>query len=157
MDGAGPIDLMSSPEPIIETCTCVAIRKAARHVTQFYDRHLAPLGITTSQYSVLSRIARHGAIGIHALASELGMDRSTMSRTVTPLERAGLVAVGADPGDRRSRLMRLTPIGETCLAKARLLWRVAQSAFERAYGPDAAGDLNRTLARLSATALPLPG
>ena len=27
--------------PPLEECTCLAVRQAARHVTQFYDRHLA--------------------------------------------------------------------------------------------------------------------
>ena len=32
-----------------EICTCLAIRQAARHVTQFYDQFLAPLGLRTTQ------------------------------------------------------------------------------------------------------------
>ena len=28
--------------PQVEECTCLAVRQAARHITQFYDQHLAP-------------------------------------------------------------------------------------------------------------------
>src|SRR4030088_2944710 len=46
------------PEPAI--CNCLALRQAARHTTQLYDRHLAPEGLRTTQYSILSKLARLG-------------------------------------------------------------------------------------------------
>ena len=42
--------------PPLEECTCLAVRQAARHVTQFYDRHLAPAGLRTTQFSILARL-----------------------------------------------------------------------------------------------------
>ena len=53
--------------PPLEECTCLAVRQAARHVTQFYDRHLAPVGLRTTQFSILARLRRHGAMTINAL------------------------------------------------------------------------------------------
>ena len=37
-------------------CNCLAIRQAARHVTQFYDQLLARSGLRTTQYSILGRL-----------------------------------------------------------------------------------------------------
>ena len=42
--------------PPLEECTCLAVRQAARHVTQFYDRHLASAGLRTTQFSILARL-----------------------------------------------------------------------------------------------------
>jgi DNA-binding MarR family transcriptional regulator len=47
-----------------------------------------------------------------------------------PLERRGLVMVAADPGDRRSRLMALTPKGMTLLAKAVPIWECTHQEIE---------------------------
>jgi hypothetical protein len=33
-----------------EDCNCLAVRQAARHVTQFYDQFLAPSGLRTTQF-----------------------------------------------------------------------------------------------------------
>ena len=32
--------MLNDKLPRLEECTCLAVRQAARHVTQFYDQHL---------------------------------------------------------------------------------------------------------------------
>ena len=54
-------------------CNCLALRQAARHVTQFYDQHLAPTGLRTTQFSILAKLKRLGPLTINALARELVM------------------------------------------------------------------------------------
>ena len=41
-------------------CNCLALRQAARHVSQLYDQHLAEVGLRTSQYSILAKLRRLG-------------------------------------------------------------------------------------------------
>jgi len=36
----------SDTEKTVQVCNCLALRQAARHVTQFYDQCLAPTGLT---------------------------------------------------------------------------------------------------------------
>src|SRR5262250_1950954 len=91
-----------------EDCVCLAVRQAARHVTQFYDQFLAPAGLRTSQFSVLAKLKRLGPMTINALAAELVMDRTTLGRNILPLEREGLIAVETGKSDRRSKELRLT-------------------------------------------------
>ncbi len=50
------------------------------------------------------------------VAALLGMDRTTLTATLKPLGRRGLITVAADPADRRSRLLSLTPDGHAVLA-----------------------------------------
>jgi DNA-binding MarR family transcriptional regulator len=131
-------------------CNCLAIRQAARQVTQLYDRHLSAAGLRTTQYSVLAKLDRLGPQAINELAASLVMDRTTMGRALRPLEREGLIAIG--PGrDGRTRALRLTPAGKRRLTKAVPHWRQAQDAFEASYGSAQAARLRAELARVVTT------
>ena len=129
------------------TCNCFAVRQAARRISGFYDGHLAAAGLRTTQFSVLSHLAKLGPLAINGLAGAMGADRTTMGRAVRPLEREGLVAIG--PGrDGRTRALALTEAGRRRLEEARPHWRRAQAAFEAAYGADEATALRAALARV---------
>src|SRR5271169_2843431 len=89
-------------------CNCLALRQATRHVTQFYDQFISPLGLRATQYSILARLHRKGAMTINALAAALVMDRTTLGRNILPLQRDGLIEIIASPADRRRRELRLS-------------------------------------------------
>jgi DNA-binding MarR family transcriptional regulator len=128
-------------------CNCLALRQAARHVSALYDRHLAPEGITTAQYSILAKLKRLGPQPIGALAAMMVMDRTTTTRAVRPLARDKLVAIS--PGaDERTRLVSITPAGEKRTKAAAARWREAQKEFETGYGAEAAERLRRDLAEV---------
>src|SRR6202012_184914 len=91
-----------------QDCNCLAVRQAARHITQFYDQFLAPSGLRTTQVSILAKLLRLGPMTIHALAAERVMDRTTLGRNILPLERDGLIAVERGSRDRRSKELQLT-------------------------------------------------
>jgi DNA-binding MarR family transcriptional regulator len=132
-------------EPAI--CNCLALRQAARHATQMYDRHLAPTGLKTTQYSILAKLDRLGPQPINALAGLMVMDRTTTTRAVRPLARDKLVAIS--PGkDERTRIVRITPAGEKRVKAAAARWRAAQEEFETGYGGAAAERLRQELARV---------
>lgn len=139
-----------------DLCNALALRKASRHLTQFYDRHLAGSGITVTQFSILSRLRIHGPRTINELAADLATDRTTMGRNLRPLERDGLVAIQADGRDARRRAISVTPAGLERARIARDGWKAAQAAFETRYGADHARALRETLAGLVALDLPHP-
>src|SRR5579871_6377970 len=115
-------------------CNCLALRQATRHVTQFYDQFLVPAGIRATQYSILARLDRKGAMTINALAAALVMDRTTLGRNIRPLQRDGLVAIGPGKTDRRRRELRLTETGKTRFQAAQKAWARAQDNFEHVFG-----------------------
>lgn len=129
----------------LPSCTCFAVRRAARHVTQLYDAHLAPTGLRTTQYSLLKALAEPGPHNLGAVAARMGLDRTTLGRNLRPLERDGLVAIDVDPADRRGRALTVTEEGQARLAQAQACWAQAQDAFEQGYGPDATAALHQTL------------
>ena len=126
-------------------CNCLALRQAARHVTQFYDQFLASSGLRSTQYSILARLQRRGPMTINALAGELVMDRTTLGRNILPLQRDGLIAVGPGKSDRRSRELRLTAAGTARFRSALKAWKAAQARFETAFGAKRAGELRALL------------
>jgi DNA-binding MarR family transcriptional regulator len=131
------------PEP--ENCNCFAVRSAARHVTQLYDRFLAPIGLRVTQFSILAKLNRLGPLTINALARDMVMDRTTLGRNILPLERDGLIRIEATASDRRAKELHLTKAGEKRLQVARKGWSEAQARFETTFGPRRAADLRKIL------------
>jgi len=129
----------------MQECNCLAVRQAARHLSQFYDQCVAPAGLRTTQVSILAKLQRLGPMTINALAGELVMDRTTLGRTMLPLERDGLIRVRDGTSDRRSKELHLTKSGAERLRAARKLWSEAQMRFEAVFGADRALSLRREL------------
>ncbi len=131
-------------------CNCLALRQAARHVSQIYDGHLASESLRTTQYSVLAKSNRLEPMSINELANSMVMDRTTLGRAIRPLERDGLLMIGAGD-DGRTRSLRLTARGEARLKAAKAKWREAQREFEIAFGARDAADLRTVLQRVVST------
>ena len=129
----------------VPECNCLAVRQAARRVTQFYDQFLAPAGLRTTQFSILGRLRRKGPMTINALAADLVMDRTTLGRNILPLERDGLIRIEPGASDRRSKEIRVTKAGEKRLAIAAKRWAEAQAQFESAFGNARAAELRALL------------
>jgi DNA-binding MarR family transcriptional regulator len=136
-----------------EVCTCLALRQAARHVTQFYDQSLAPIGLRTTQMSILAKLKGLGPMPVNALARELVMDRTTLGRNMLPLAREGLIAIAPRSTDRRSKELQLTNAGAARLKTAVKIWQRAQTQFATAFGDTRTVELRALLRQVSATEL----
>jgi DNA-binding MarR family transcriptional regulator len=134
-----------------EDCNCLAVRQAARHITQFYDQWLAPSGLRTTQFSILAKLRRLGPMTINALAAEMVMDRTTLGRNILPLERDALVAVAQGRRDRRSKELRITEAGEASFRAGLKGWRDAQQRFEAVFGLDRTTNMRSLLHAVAAT------
>jgi DNA-binding MarR family transcriptional regulator len=134
-------------------CNCLAVRQAARYITQFYDRCLAGTGLRTTQYGVLARLKRQGPMSINTLSAALVVDRTTLGRNIRPLERDGLIAIGSDPADGRSKILHLTKVGEARFRRAEKHWVEAQKHFEQVYGGRQASQLRESLRAVIASDL----
>jgi DNA-binding MarR family transcriptional regulator len=139
-----------------QECNCFAVRSAARHVSQFYDQVLAPTGLRTTQFSILSKLKRMGPLTINRLAEDMAMDRTTLGRNILPLERDGLIRIGSAANDRRAKELHLTKAGEKRLQAASKGWSEAQARFETTFGPKRAADLRSMLRAVVATDFAAP-
>ncbi|QCK88447.1 MarR family transcriptional regulator [Phreatobacter aquaticus] len=144
------LPLIASPS----ACTCARVRKAARRVSQIYDQHIEPYGLTVTQFGILAQLRSLDGVSIGQLAERMVMDPTSLTRGLKPLERRGLVAQAPDPNDRRARRLTLTEEGRQALRAARPGWERAQAQVAAALGPvhlaDLTDALDTALARLSA-------
>jgi DNA-binding MarR family transcriptional regulator len=148
---APPATTTADPKP--ELCNCLALRQAARHVTQFYDGYLAAADLRTTQFSILIKLKRMGPLTINALASHLVMDRTTLGRNIRPLEREGLIVVRTGQDDRRSKELHLTAAGAARLRTASRAWAEAQKRFEAVFGRGRASEMRGLLRDVTASKL----
>ena len=138
-------------------CNCLALRKATRRITQFYDAVLVDANIRSTQYHIIAHLGRRpDGDTIGRIAHELVLDRATLGHSLKPIEDAGFVdyKVGKD---RRSRVISLTKKGKAKLDEARPLWSRAQRAFEKEFGQDDSERLRSSLdsvAEMKLTASP---
>src|SRR6476620_11999538 len=138
-----PVETLRRPED----CNCFAVRSAARHISQFYDQFLAPIGLRTTQFSILATLKQRGPLTINALANDMVMDRTTLGRNVLPLERDGLIRIEPIASDRRAKELHLTNAGEKRLQAALKALSQAQAQFETTFGTKRAVGASRVAAR----------
>ncbi|MET7395654.1 MarR family transcriptional regulator [Dactylosporangium sp. NPDC005572] len=79
-------------------------------------------GLERPAYVLLSRIAVDGPFRLSALAADVSLDLSTVSRQVAALEQAGLVRRAQDPSDRRASLVEITELGTEVFTENRDRW-----------------------------------
>jgi DNA-binding MarR family transcriptional regulator len=138
-------------QPRFHECNCLAIRQAARHITQFYDQILAPAGLRTTQFGILSRLRRSGPMTINELAAELVMDRTTLGRNILPLQRDGLIEVAPGTTDRRRHELSITDLGVERHRGALKCWAEAQKRFGDVFGDERAAALRGLLREVTAS------
>src|SRR5471032_2062534 len=128
---------LQSSVPAHGVCNCGALRRASRRISQLCDAALAPAGIKSTQFAILSELERSGGaepVTMCKLAGAMIMDRSTLGHNLRPLQRDQLVVMRLAEDDRRKRYVALTPKGKVILRHARSLWRRAEQQFEKVLG-----------------------
>jgi len=128
---------MAVTNPTFETtlqvrgaCLCLHVQRAARALARRFDGALRPLGLTNGQFSLLMSLNRPQPPDMGAVAALLGMDRTTLTAALKPLQRRRLLKITVDPADRRGRRMTLTSRGRRLLAVAVPIWRTTHAAVE---------------------------
>ncbi|WP_245687940.1 MarR family winged helix-turn-helix transcriptional regulator [Rhodococcus phenolicus] len=86
----------------------VTFGKIARRVDR---RSSGEDGLTRTQFSLLSTVARHEEIGVREVAEIEGLNPTMLSRMLGKLEDAGLLTRSPDPGDKRVVRARITDAG----------------------------------------------
>lgn len=112
-------------------CLCLHVQRAARATARRFDEALRPLELTNGQFSLLMSLNRPGPAKMAEICSLLAMDRTTLTANLKPLERRGLMRVGVDQADRRSRLLTLTEAGRKLLARAMPIWTRTHEEIDR--------------------------
>jgi len=88
------------------------VRVLVRHLGILEKSDAMCCGVSLAQCHAIVEIGRKGKINLNDLADLLGVDKSTMSRTINNLVESGLAARDLDGGDRRYVVIQLTENGQ---------------------------------------------
>ena len=110
-------------------CACAKLRRSARIVSTLYDAALEPCGLSVVQFSLLRMLQRSGPSSLTQFAEAAGYDRTTLNRTLKPLEAAGLVA-SSPSKDKRTRIVGVTDAGKAAMRRGQPRWEEAQQRIE---------------------------
>lgn len=99
-----------------------AVETIQREMTIFARRARASAGrmhpeLSLVSYTLLGHLEESGGCRATDLAAHHALDKSTVSRQVTALERAGLIERRTDPEDHRVQVLDLTEAGREILAQ----------------------------------------
>jgi len=130
----------------MDACTCGEIRRAARAVTLLYDKAFESSGLLSTQLGVLYAIYNSASITISQLAGELDMDRTTLTRNLSVLERRGLINITSGK-DHRTRIITITSKGTNSITNAIPLWNEIQRKVKREMGEKAWHELIQSLSQ----------
>jgi DNA-binding MarR family transcriptional regulator len=124
---------MTADLALCRQCHCLAARRAARTITRHYEAGLRRHGLRATQFSILAALALGGPKPLGRLAEVLGLERTTLTRSATLLERDGWVRAGRSE-DGRQRPLRLTASGRRKLVAAYPAWKAAQDSAAKKFG-----------------------
>ena len=133
-------------------CACANIRRAARAVTRLYDQELFGAGLEATQFTIIMALSRTGEVSQGILGDFLGLDSTTLSRSLRPLLREGWIR--SKPGDdRREKRLDLTPEGRLKYKELLPKWERAQERLKQTMTDESWDQMQRTLADVSKAAI----
>jgi MarR family transcriptional regulator for hemolysin len=92
-----------------ENDLCILLSDVARHMRTYGNQLAQRHGTTFVQLKILERLQREPDISQNELAAITELSPMTVARLVDRLEELGLVKRCADPEDRRTWRLQLTP------------------------------------------------
>jgi DNA-binding MarR family transcriptional regulator len=116
-------------------CFCLASRQAARKITRLYDSYMQESGIRVTQFTILSQLMLRGEMSIGKLAGTLGMERTTLTRNLAPLEQQKWISIKAGE-DPRARMISITGQGRSVVRRSFPFWSKAQAHIGKLLGAD---------------------
>jgi len=119
---------MQPPKLPLDSQLCFSLYGASMAVNRTYKPMLDKLGLTYTQYLVLSTLWEEDGLPISSIADRLSLESSTITPLVKRLEAAGFVARKRNPLDERQVIVSLEAKGRALNQKTACL---TQALLER--------------------------
>lgn len=117
-------------------------------MTALYDKQFEALGISVTQYSLLSNIKELGPCNVSDLAIYVDLERTTVVRTLKPLFQKGWIR-DVSSKDERNRKIIVTEKGDILLGQAEDIWHHVQEEIQNRIGKEDLENFERILSKLS--------
>jgi DNA-binding MarR family transcriptional regulator len=141
---AAPADIAEIAENTSAACISTRVRQLSRIITRIYDDAMRPLGITASQFTLLTQLAQQDGITAVEIGHSLDIEKSTLSRNLKRLLQDGFITMDP-PAGRRGRGLHLTLKGTSVIQQGFPVWREAQTRTIRVLGPESRSILDALL------------
>ena len=92
------------------------IRRAHQVSVAVFSEAMSGFGVTPVQFAILNALIGVAGIDQISLAQRVSFDAATIGSVIGRLETKGWIHRQPAPGDRRRKLLRLTPEGELAVA-----------------------------------------
>jgi len=87
---------------------CTQLTRAARKIVSYYNRELAPIGLTAQQLIALGILIFEEDLGLGQFAKRLKMGKAGAATMIKRLEAMGLVKKEPHPSDARLIILKIT-------------------------------------------------
>jgi DNA-binding MarR family transcriptional regulator len=116
-------------------CMCASFRRAARALTQLYDDALRPLGLRTTQFTILQALSLAGEVSQGQLGEILVLDSTTLTRTLAIMRHRKWIDTRRG-SDGRERLLSLSEAGRAQLDRVSPAWLRVQDRLQSQFGDE---------------------
>jgi len=116
-----------------DECTGFNLKRTTRIVQNLFDQAFKPVGLEGTQYTVLGHIFVNGPITLTKLADLMQVDRTTLARNLSPLEKKEFIEI-KQGSDKRAKVINITGSGKEVLSDALPLWKKTQEEIKAALG-----------------------
>src|ERR1700756_5014584 len=96
------------------SCAAFNFRRTARAVTRLYDLALEPSGIRSTQFAILTAIAKFQPVAISRIGEILVLAKTTLTRSLRLMQKQGILEI-SPRSTRRQRFLNLTDAGAKSL------------------------------------------
>jgi DNA-binding MarR family transcriptional regulator len=137
---------------MVAECPGMRVARTTRVLARVFNDEFRAIGLQSSQHGVLTFVALAGKYGttIGALADAMFLDRTTLTRNLRPLQKAGYLTITRSPKDARVQIVTLTKKGEKTVEAIYPLWQRAYGRIRAALGPQALDELREQLDQATA-------
>ena len=132
-------------------CAAFSFKRTSRAVTKLYDLALQSVGVRSTQFAILTAVAKLQPVNITKLGEVLILDRTTLTRSLRLAKKDGWIEVSAR-STLRQRFVTLTPKGVEALAAVLPVWRAMQGRFVAVLGSEHWEALRKDLREIASVA-----
>jgi len=135
---------MNDPHPRYFVCSLAT--QAVRQMVAYYNKALAPMGLTAQQVMALGVLWQEEGLSLGGFARRAGMRKASAVTMIQRLERMGLVTRTPDPEDARLNVLNLTPKAIDLAPDVLAMGTILEQSVERAVGKEDMAAMIRGLA-----------
>jgi DNA-binding MarR family transcriptional regulator len=114
---------------------CTQLTRASRKIVAYYNRELAPLGLTAQQLIALGVLIFEENLSLGQFAKRLKMGKAGAATMINRLEALGLVTREPNPSDARLNVLKVTDKARVLHPKIQKTVLDLENSIESQIGP----------------------